>query len=400
MAEPSVILDSNEFEIFGEGTATVDREPEADEYEVFNEVPLTVFDEKRGSTFQYPSYFTENDINFAAATEIDGDDKANYLGMQKVDNGIFSNLGKGIQAFAIGLPGNFLSAFKAEEQGFGAKIAKGEIPPLEPFFVYAIVGAMLTANRGKAPEDIVTVSKISNEFNVKTKEFLIKKNLVPPPHGVGKFAFDASAGAGSVVFSLGILLLTKRPKLVGALFGAIQKGATFDELIAAGIEPGEANRRSTVQGMWEAAVEMVGGAAFLSASKFSRPIVRTSFRIAQQGVEEFSQQAGEEIGLTDIRKTTAIEILKRSSYAGALGVVVSAPISVVTTTVEQAGFEKVLVKVGFTRTQAKQLIREQIKKSMTDAEFVKAAERMLLDELRPLAESAEQSKGTLKGELV
>jgi len=89
MAEPSVILDPTKFEVLGEGTVVVDQEPEADAFEVYNEVPLTIFDEKRGSTFQYPSYFTESDINFAAETEIDGGDKANYIGMQKVDNGIF-----------------------------------------------------------------------------------------------------------------------------------------------------------------------------------------------------------------------------------------------------------------------------------------------------------------------
>ena len=123
MAEPNILENPTDFESFGEVDVQVDAP--VDDFEVYHEVPLTVFDEKRGSTFQYPAYFDEVDINFANQTEIDGIDKSRFIGMQKVDDGIFSNIGKALVQFAVSTPANIFTAFRAIEEGLTADIIDG-----------------------------------------------------------------------------------------------------------------------------------------------------------------------------------------------------------------------------------------------------------------------------------
>nr|QGT50649.1 hypothetical protein Elusimicrob1349_1190 [uncultured Elusimicrobia bacterium] len=186
-----------------------------------------------------------------------------------------------------------------------------------------------------------------DEFNAKVKNIT---DLFTKRAGLDKtekdgFIYDFGAGATSFLFSVGALAVCRNPGLVAPLFGVMEGQASYEQAIAAGINPGKAYLLAKSNAAWITATEMVGegvlnkllftkgvlgktAARILERAKGKSP--RTQITLAgalgaaQGGVLEGVQEAGQNIGsdvimnLGGAQEKTVHEIIQEALYAGLL----------------------------------------------------------------------------------
>lgn len=99
-----------------------------------------------------------------------------------------------------------------------------------------------------------------DEFNGKVKTVV---DLFTKRAGLDKtekdgFWYDLGSGAGSFLFSVGALAVTRNPALVAPIFGIIEGQGSYEQAVEAGVEPAKAYGLGKANSAWITATELVG----------------------------------------------------------------------------------------------------------------------------------------------
>lgn len=328
--------------------------------------------EERGQVVSFPEEYSPAEMDYSVKVDVDQKDKNNFFGMLEYSGELVSNVGKGLANFFISTPqvaGSLLKEF-GENIEYTPEDLKNFAIIDSPQELLAATGKGL-AYEFKLPERFV---KVGQKFIDMNKEFITEVGIEPTEStGPQKVAFDIGSGIGSVGASIGLTFLTKKPTLVAPVFGAIQKAQIYEESRAAGKTPQEAGAISTTAGIVETVLEGAGLHVFFDVIKTDKMVAKVALRVLEEGVQEGSQQAGEEVNLllSKVRKDSATDIVKRIGYAAAIGIVSSSPSAVTITMIERQGVIKDLKEFGFTDQEAKVIIEgsleEVMQKGLPDA---------------------------------
>lgn len=156
--------------------------------------------------------------------------------------------------------------------------------------------------------------------------------LARPPESEGnakQFFFDIGSGINSIGLAIGMTYLTRNPAAASVLFGNMAKSSSYVEARDKGLSPDTAGDYSTIQGITNGAIEMVGNGLFMKMAELSTPLRRIAMRAVEEGSQEALQQGAEEViaNVADVRDTTLQEGLKNVAYAALVGAVAGAPIA-------------------------------------------------------------------------
>lgn len=250
------------------------------------------------------------------------------------------------------------------------------------------------------PQDEILINA-GQMLSEKTKGFMGRLNLQPEEGSkLSQLSFDLGAGTASIATSLGLLYATRSPALLGALFGARQKGNIYKEATEAGKEPIDASILSSAAGLIEGGLEGIGGMAWLKSVSFNKFLTRALSRAAEEGLQEGLQQTGEEAvtQFSGIRKDNLNNTLLRIGYAASLGVVLGAPAGVITSAIEKTRFKSELRAVGLTSEQADRVLARVTEKVIEDG-TVKQEIATFLEEEVAATEKALNENPSVKPEL-
>lgn len=278
------------------------------------------------------------------------------------------NYGRGLLSYAAAIPGQVGGIIR--EQG-----EKGTSPFAIPSFNDGVALSRDIVNHyrekaGNAPlagiEDrsMNAVDQFMTDSGKKLKtwndEQMKRFKLLPTDNSdQAQVAFDLGSGTASVLSSLGILYATRNPAVLFSLFGTMQKGAIYNEAREKGVGVGSASLASNLAGLVEGGTEALGGSAFLKSVSFDRFVTRAVVRSAIEGGQEGIQQGGEEIiaKFFGIRDSSMLDIVKRVGYATALGIVIGAPASVITTHLENSSLTKDFMRMGFSKKDSSKILK-------------------------------------------
>lgn len=281
----------------------------------------SVFDQDSNRTLSLPQTLSETETGYLIKR--DADKVKEFFGMQEV--GGFEALGKGVASFVIAQPQAFATLGKEQSELAAAHKDK-------PLDVWGIVDNPLKLV-GVARDKIMN-SIDADEFTAKM-DGIIERNRKymadagferPEQGGLSGVMYDFGQGGSSLIASVGIAALTRSPTTAGLYFGALQKASVYQEARTAGKTPDEASDISTLAGTVEGALEFVGLDHFMKAIKGNSAVVRFINGAAIEGIQEGSQQAGEEAitQFSGVRKDkplaqTAQDILYNAALGAILG---------------------------------------------------------------------------------
>lgn len=224
--------------------------------------------------------------------------------------------------------------------------------------------------------------KIVAENKQSMKEYADAENWLDPAEKkrYEDFLNKLGSGATTLGLALGLSMATKNPAAVASAFGLYQKGNVYSEAREAGLEPRQAGMASTAAGAVEGALEYIGLEFMLS--KFGTGIVRDAIiRSASEGLQEGSQQLGENIitkvaGIRDID-----DIFEGVGESALIGVVLGGPASVSVSVAERTGVIEELKSRGLTEAEARQVTNYVISKQRETAERV--VEEQIKEQMQP-----------------
>ncbi len=189
------------------------------------------------------------------------------------------------------------------------------------------------------------------------------------PKGETSVAYDVGMGLGSVLTSIGATVLTKNPAVAAGIMGWMVNGDDYMECRKAGKSPEACTRIAATSAAGQAGVEFVGSKFFLGAAKGSTFVKSSLKRIAGQSGEEIAQSLVEQgvKNVTDVRDSSATDIVQEALYAGMIGAMAGAPVATVV-----SGIESYSRKLGAPEKEAKKL-GEIVGEKYNDLEDLAAA---------------------------
>lgn len=302
-----------------------------------------VLDPERGRTFRIPFGLTDRETQFVI--ERDGDDKEpkEFLSvfhlpdvLGEIEKG-GSLLARGFLSFLVGakrIPDVLIKEdmerrIQALQRPFGLGDILSQFNPfdvdLTPFDVFAKARGA-EGPRIKKTRVLVAAANRAIEHN---KQELILRGLTRPE--TGALLFDIGGAGGSIGAAVTTTLLTRNPAYAAVFFGILQKTSVYEEARAAGFAPKAASRLSSVAGVVEGGLELLGNAIFLRIFGKSRGVKRILLGTLEEVAQEASQQGGEEI-LTQVSGIREIDIragVGRVLYAAAIGGMAGGPVATV-----------------------------------------------------------------------
>jgi hypothetical protein len=268
-------------------------------------------------------------------------------------------LGKGAAQYLFSVPrwiggqtkkaGELAAGFEGQDaistfkKSFLSRIAldtiNGDAPPSVIDNIGNFLGAekdvlvnLLSEQIPNFPERLTNAGNALIEDNKNTLEAM---GLVPK--GGGNFMFSAGQGFGSLVLSVGLTVLTKKPAIAATLMGAIVDSEDYLEARNANKQPAEAAQIAFASALPQAMVETIGGKYLLAAAANSTRFATIVKRTLGQGLEEGVQSIIEETvkAATEVRTTSLWEKFKNVFTNFTIGIVVGGPVSAAVTLLEK-----------------------------------------------------------------
>lgn len=184
------------------------------------------------------------------------------------------------------------------------------------------------------------IDEFNNKVKVITHDFMERTGIARTEKD--GWLYDTGSVVFSIAGSVGLLLLTKNPTVLAAIFGASEAQGVYEDAIEAGVEPAKAYGLGTIAGGANALLEQIGGEAILSVAN-ARGIVTKGVAAALkksgkkaalttaalgaarggmvEGSEEFLQSIATDTieNLGDVQQKQVLDILKDATKAGLLG---------------------------------------------------------------------------------
>lgn len=184
------------------------------------------------------------------------------------------------------------------------------------------------------------IDEFNNKVKVITHDFMERTGIARTEKD--GWLYDTGSVVFSIAGSVGLLLLTKNPTVLAAIFGASEAQGVYEDAIEAGVEPAKAYGLGTIAGGANALLEQIGGEAILSVAnakgivtkgvaaalkKSGKKAALTTAALGAarggmvEGSEEFLQSIATDTieNLGDVQQKQVLDILKDATKAGLLG---------------------------------------------------------------------------------
>lgn len=184
------------------------------------------------------------------------------------------------------------------------------------------------------------IDEFNNKVKVITHDFMERTGIARTEKD--GWLYDTGSVVFSIAGSVGLLLLTKNPTALAAIFGASEAQGVYEDAIEAGVEPAKAYGLGTIAGGANALLEQIGGEAILSVAnakgivtkgvaaalkKSGKKAALTTAALGAarggmvEGSEEFLQSIATDTieNLGDVQQKQVLDILKDAIKAGLLG---------------------------------------------------------------------------------
>ncbi len=289
--------------------------------------PNSVYDQDNSRVVSLPQTLSPTETGFVIKRDVD--QVKNFFGMQEV--GGFEALGKGVASFFASQPqvAGYLMENQAEVGAIqqGKTLAGTMYPDREPTFSDMFKNMFNQPNTILA--DIFGAKEMGEKADIlieRNKKYMADAGLERPEQGgISGILYDIGQGTSSTLASVGMAALTRNPDVAAVYFGAMQKASVYQEARGAGIDPLAANDISNVAGMIEGGLEFVGLDHFMKALKGNSFVKKFINGAVIEGVQEASQQTGEELTtqLSGVRSNKPLaETVSDILYNGFLGAAV------------------------------------------------------------------------------
>lgn len=286
--------------------------------------PRVVYDQESEKSFSIPDGYSEGEIGFKKATEIDQTPRENFFGGANIGSPI--DLARG---YMEGLVDSAVSLATFDESGVEKRLEaisrKEAIGKESDFYNWIMRPA---SERGFEKEKAKLNSRLSEIESIRASSKTVQEAV-----GVstdGSFLGNVGRGGQSLVQSMGLATITGSATAATAIFSMQQKTTAYREARDAGFDVEDSDRIAEIRSITTGAIEAVG-VGQMSRLMTSAPIKRALGGFITNAAEEGSQEFADimitnEFGQTDIDLGTGAA---QVAYASLVGGIVGAPVSVV-----------------------------------------------------------------------
>lgn len=146
------------------------------------------------------------------------------------------------------------------------------------------------------------------------------------------FIYDLFGAGGSLVFAIGLTVLTGSPAAAAVAFGTTAGQQDYEEAIKNGVSPTRALLAGVGGGIAEGGIELLGMEMLFKSLTRTGVLGRIAAAALSEGSEEAAQQSAEEIIMQNFggRQQEFDETLKGIGYSFVLGSLTAVPVAVLT----------------------------------------------------------------------
>ena len=146
------------------------------------------------------------------------------------------------------------------------------------------------------------------------------------------FIYDLFGAGGSLVFAIGLTVLTGSPAAAAVAFGTTAGQQDYEEALKNGVSPTRALLAGVGGGIAEGGIELLGMEMLFKSLTRTGVLGRIAAAALSEGSEEAAQQSAEEIIMQNFggRQQEFDETLKGIGYSFVLGSLTAVPVAVLT----------------------------------------------------------------------
>jgi hypothetical protein len=246
-----------------------------------------------------------------------------------------------------------------------------------------------------------------NRIDRQTQEFKDKTERFLQYTGIGKtdkdgFIYDLVGGASSLMYAIGLSVITKSPAAVAEVFGAYQYQSLYEEAIENGFSPIKARSIGIIGGAAEGVLEMVGLHVLIETLAARKSFTKLIKAAATEFIQEASQQGAEEIlsTATGMRVESLKEALFNVGYAGLIGALIGGGAAGISNTrfvqkMISDSATKELISKGVNSEYAKQMVDKMLDFSVSP-QVANELTDMIKDEQSPVTYKNADPRETYK----
>lgn len=244
------------------------------------------------------------------------------------------------------------------------------------------------------------IDEQTKEFKDKTEKFLQYTGIAKTDKD--GFIYDLVGGASSLMYAIGLSVITKSPVAAAEAFGAYQYQSLYEEGIEKGFSPIKARSIGVAGGTFEGLLEGVGLHVFIEGLAARRSFTKILRSAATELVQEASQQGAEEIltTATGMREESLKDALFNVGYAGLIGALIGGGTAGISNTrfvqkMISDSATKELISKGVNSEYAKQMVDKMLEFSVSP-QMTDEVVGMIKDEESPVTYKNADPRETYK----
>lgn len=209
------------------------------------------------------------------------------------------------------------------------------------------------------------------------------------------FVYDLAGGGASLLFAIGLTVVTKSPAAASYAFGQYQYQSLYEESIDKGYSPMQARKIGFIGGAFETGLEFVGLHLLFRSLERNKGFKRIVGSFLSEFFQEGGQQTAEEIiaKIYKLREQTTWQTVKNIAMAALIGGIWGGSAGVISNIATSA--TKELVEQGIEQKQAEQLTSAAIKAGLSD-DTINIVEKGIKDEQSPVTYKNADPRETYK----
>ena len=269
------------------------------------------------------------------------------------------------------------------------------------------LGSTLTGGEDFSDDIKQKYTDFYNRIDRQTQEFKDKTERFLQYTGIAKtdkdgFIYDLVGGTSSLMYAIGLSVITKSPAATAEIFGAYQYQSLYEEAIENGFNPLKARLIGVAGGTFEGLLEGIGLHVLIEGLVARKGFTKILRSAATELVQEASQQGAEEIitTTTGMREETLKDALFNVGYAGLIGALIGGGVAGISNTrfvrkMISDSATKELINIGVKDEYAKQMVNNMLNFSVSP-QVADELNSMLKDEQSPVTYKNADPRETYK----
>lgn len=269
------------------------------------------------------------------------------------------------------------------------------------------LGNVVVGGEDLTPEIKQKYTDFYKKIDEQTREFIGKTERFMQDYGIAKtdkdgFIYDLVGGASSLMYAIGLSVITKSPAAAAEVFGAYQYQSLYEEAIENGFNPLKARTIGVVGGVAEGALELVGLHVLIETLAARKSFAKILKSAATEFIQEASQQGAEELlaKFSGMREEGLLSILQNVGYAGLIGALIGGGSATISNTrfvqkMISDSATKELINIGVKDEYAKQMVNNMLNFAVSP-QVADELNSMLKDEQSPVTYKNADPRETYK----